>query len=71
MFTKPPHLVAAQILICKGELDIVGRMAILVYLNLYVSKRYGRSAMLCTLVTVTSVLFFMPNASATFLGNDI
>jgi hypothetical protein len=38
MFTEPPHLVAAQVLIGKREFDIVSRMAILVYLDIYVSE---------------------------------
>lgn len=39
VFTEPPHLVTAQVLISKRELDIVSRMAILVYLDICVSKR--------------------------------
>lgn len=33
VFTEPPHLVAAQVLIGKREFDIVSRMTILVYLT--------------------------------------
>jgi hypothetical protein len=72
MFAESPHLVAAQVLIGESELDIVGGMVVLVYLMICVSDQCNKhTATLSTLVTVTSVLFFTPNASAAFLGNDI
>ena len=38
MFSEPPHLIATQVLVSKRELDIVSRMAPLVYLNACVRK---------------------------------
>lgn len=71
MLSKPPHIITAQILVLEDEFHVVRAAFLPVNLEYLSEGDTVDSVTVRTLITVTSLLFLSPKASAMGFGTEI